>query len=260
MNRILKCFVLLLVVAAVGCAPSRIVRPLKKGEDRWGLSLGGPLIKYAGGVLPVPITTLSYAKAISDSLTWFTALHTTSTLFNNFQGEIGFCYNLYQNNKFRLFKDSVNLGVSINPVANFGMHMNGVRNILTGKYTVNNPNSTLFSGVKLWPQLDVNAHISYGRKDENFFYIGLSNWFDVNQPYGYDTKKKPAFFYVSPQVGNTWNDKKGLWSFTVEAKYLAPYINNQNKVVDYVRPGKTGAIGFFIGITKKIVRPQYDDD
>jgi hypothetical protein len=31
-------------------------------------------------------------------------------------------------------------------------------------------------------------------------------------------------------------------------------------VVDYIRPGKTGAIGLFFGITKKIVRPDYDDN
>ena len=260
MIKLIKVLLILLVFFTISCAPTRIVRPLKKGEDRWGANLGGPLIKFSNAVIPVPFTTISYAKALSDSLTWFAAIHTTSALFNNVQTEVGFCYNVYQNKKFRLFNDSVNLGVSINPVINFGAHVNGIKDIVTGKYTINNPGQTFISGVKVWPQLDVNAHISWGKKDRHFFYLGLSNWFEVNRPYLFDDTKKPAFIFCSPQVGNTWNDKKGLWSLTLEAKYLAPYISNQNKVVDYIRPGKTGAIGFFIGITKKIVRPQYDDD
>lgn len=261
MTKIYTCLLLITTILLVGCAPTRYVRPLKKGEDRWGASIGGPLIKYGGALIPVPNTTITYAKAYSDSLTWFVGLHTTSALFNNFQTEVGFCYNLYQNKKMRFFKDSVNFGLSVTPVANFGMHINGARNILTQKYTINNPGTTFFSGVKLWPQLDINAYISYGKNDKNFVYLGLCNWFDVNRPFSYNNKKNPAFFYVSPQLGNTWNDKKGLWSLTLEAKYLVPYINNQNKVVDYaVRPGNSGAIGFFIGITKKIVRPDYDDN
>gem|GEM_PF-120587 len=254
-------YLCLAVLFVCSCAPSRIVKPLKKGEDRWGASLGGALMKKAGGAVPIPFTTISYAKAKTDSLTWFTAIHSTSALYNNFQFEIGFCYNVYQNKKFRLFKDSVNLGVSITPVANYMMHVNGKKYIETEIYKINNTGQQFFSGVKLWPQLDVNVHIAYGKKDRHFFYIGLCNWFELNSPYGYNPLKKPSFIMCSPQIGNTWSDKKGLWSLTVEAKYLVPYLKGPGKdFASYVRPGNTGAIGLFFGITKKIVRPEYDDN
>jgi hypothetical protein len=260
MKLIYRLSIFLLLCGLMSCAPSRIVRPLKKGEDRWGANLGGPLIKFGGAVIPVPFTTISYARASTDNLTWFTALHTTSALFNNFQSEIGFCYNLIPQKKVKMFGDSVLFGLSINPVANVGLHINGERDIITTKYTVNNPRSTFFSNLKLWPQLDVNAYFSYGKNKKNFFYIGLCNWFELNSPYMYNPIKNPNFVYFSPQLGNTWNDKKGIFSATVELKYLAPNVSNQNKVVDYVRPGRNGAIGVFIGITKKIYHPVYDDD
>ena len=36
------------------CAPSRIIKPLNKGEKAVSINAGGPLIGFAGTKIPVP--------------------------------------------------------------------------------------------------------------------------------------------------------------------------------------------------------------
>jgi hypothetical protein len=256
----LKLSSIFLLFLLYSCAPTRIVRPLKAGEDRWGISAGGPVIKYNDNVIPTPLATVTYAKGLNDSTTFFMGINATSLLFTNIQTEFGFCYNIYKKNKLKMFKDTVEFGISVNPVANVAFHLNGNLEPATNAYTLGNSGKPLITGVKLWPQLDANCYWNYGKKRRNTLYFGINNWFEVNRKYSYNENENAPFVIVSPQLGNILTSKSGIWSFTTEIKYLAPYLSNQNLPIEYVKPGKTGAIGFFIGVSKRIIRIEYDDD
>jgi hypothetical protein len=55
----------------------------------------------------------------------------------------------------------------------------------------------------------------------------------------------------SPQLGHVF--ERGKWNYTLEVKFLAPYLSNQNIVVDYVSPfGKRGAMGAYFGLNYKL--------
>jgi hypothetical protein len=60
---------LLFIFGAQSCAPSRIVKPLEKGEQSLTANLGGPLIKFGSAPIPIPLTSVMYARGISNKTT-----------------------------------------------------------------------------------------------------------------------------------------------------------------------------------------------
>ena len=84
-----KYIIVLFILIISACAPSRFVQPLNEGEQRISFNIGGSLIDYNGTTIPIPLTSITYGKGISEKITAFGSLHTTSLLFNNFQTEVG---------------------------------------------------------------------------------------------------------------------------------------------------------------------------
>ncbi len=133
------------------CAPTRFVKPLDKKEQAVNLSLGGPVIGYNNIPVPVPFLTLTYGRGIDSNLTAFGSVNITSAFYGNAQVEAGIVKRLVQQHRSWP-------GISITPVANF---------IYRNK-----------DAKKFYPQLDLNAYWDYN-KGRNFFYAGLSNWFEI---------------------------------------------------------------------------------
>ncbi len=203
------------------CAPSHFVKPLEKKQHAANIALGGPLIKYGTATIPVPFLTATYGYGIDSTLTGFASVNITSALYQNAQIEIGASKRLLKQNKY--FP-----AISINPVLNFIYH---------DKKTY-----------KFYPQFDLNFYWEYGRK-ENFFYVGLDNWFDLSAKKAFDKKQQNHWIY-SPMMGHTFSGKK--WNFNVEAKIIAPNLSNKNIVVDYQTPLKNnGAMGIYFSCTRK---------
>ena len=203
---------------ACSCAPTRFVKPLQKHEKAIAVSIGGPIIDYNSLPIPMPFITAAYGYGLTKSLTGFGALNITSLLYGNLQAEVG------------LTKQVINQkgalpGISINPVANFIYRKD----------------------FKVYPQIDLNAFWEYNNK-RNFFYVGVTNWFELSATRAFDTKQ-PHHWIISPLIGQTFARTK--WNYTVEAKLLAPNISNAS-VVDYKTPlGTHGAFGIYFGITRK---------
>jgi hypothetical protein len=134
-----------------------------------------------------------------------------------------------------------------------GISAQGTLNIFVDFYTGAN---------RFWPQLDANYYLKYGKhskpvqldamckiesKHYNFFYAGLSNWFD---PYKTESQGRPnaQFWIPSVQLGHQWIRPK--WSYQAELKMLAPNQSNQNIVVNYPSVlNNRGALGLYFGIT-----------
>src|ERR1043165_524083 len=111
------------------CAPARFVKPLAKGEQALTASLGGPLIKFAGAPVPIPLTTICYGKGITDKITLFSAIHLTSALFGNAQAEAGMLCTAFEK------KDVC--GVSFAPAVQMAYHPGDA------------------GSFRIWPTLDV---------------------------------------------------------------------------------------------------------
>ncbi|NTW31796.1 MAG: hypothetical protein HGB12_04095 [Bacteroidetes bacterium] len=214
------------ILLLFSCAPSRFVKPLEKGESALGFNLGGPLIHFAGKTIPVPLSSVTYGKGMNNNSTLFAGIHTTSLLFGTFQGEIGYLKNIYTNKSSKLFIPSISA--------------NAVINAAIDKWEWN---------FKFWPQIDVNAYWSYGKK-RNFFYLGCSNWFELSSKRAHQEKQQHHWIF-NPQIGHTFSGSK--WDYSIEAKYLAPNVSNQNIVADYAKPlGNKGVLGIYVSVAKKI--------
>ena len=87
MNRII--LIAACVIAISSCAPSRYVRPLDEGQKAITGNLGGPLIKFSGMTIPLPLTAISLGYGLKDDLTIYGGMHTTALSFGVIQGELG---------------------------------------------------------------------------------------------------------------------------------------------------------------------------
>ena len=203
------------------CMPSRIVRPLDKGQKAIGAHLGGPMIGFSGTTIPMPFTSIMYAQGVSDKTTVFGSLHTTSLLFGVIQTDMGACYNV-------VYSDSLKLGLSVTPAINLAYD----------KWEGN---------FKAWPQLDVNVYWDIKPK-KSFLYVGVDNWFELSSKKAHNQAQTNRWI-VNPQIGFTYVRKK--WNYNIEGKWLTPYLNNEPGVVDYKGIGGKGAVGVYISFTRK---------
>jgi hypothetical protein len=212
---------ILLLGYLCSCAPSRFVKPLAAKQKAVSLSLGGPLVAYGNITIPVPFVTAGYGYGFDSTLTGFGAINVTSALYGNIQAELGATKNI--------FKQQGNLpGLSVTPVLN----------------VISRPGS----GTQLYPQADINLYWDYHRK-RNFFYVGLCNWIDPYSSKGSGIKQDHHWL-MSPLIGQTFVRRK--WNYTVEAKVLAPGLDNSHIALDYKTPlGDNGAFGIYFGITRK---------
>lgn len=203
------------------CAPTRSVLPLCYKENQVSASIGGPIIHYGKAVTPVPFTTITYSRGLTDTTTLFASFHPTSALYGNFQMELGF-------NRYIINNDSAKYAVTIAPSLNF-----------LKKDSIN----------KFYPQIDVNF-IKRNPLNENYYYAGLCNWFEPSNK-KINGEKQTNIWFPSPQVGYVWNTKKGFM-FQAEFKYLVPFRRNDYGPVEYLKPIiPYGGMGIYFGASYK---------
>jgi hypothetical protein len=220
------------------CAPARFVEPLEKGEQVLTGHFGGPVAKVPGiGAIPIPFTSIGYGRGITHTTTLMGALQTTSLAFGVGQFEVGASQRIWKNDR---------MGVSGQVNVNF----------LFDFYTGAN---------RIWPQLDANYYFKYGKewkpvkldrfcveqpKNYNFFYAGMSNWFDF---YRIESQGRPneQLWIPNFQLGHQWIRPK--LSYQAEMKILAPTYSNENIVVPYPSILQNrGAMGLYLGITYRL--------
>jgi len=212
------------LLGASSCAPTRVVKPLKKNEQAVGFNLGGPMINQFGTTFPIPLSSLSYARGLTDKQTLFASWHTTSALFGVMQLEVGALHEFFPADSLSFWKP----GLSGNLTGNIGF------DVWEGNF-------------KFWPQLDLNTYWTYG-KHQSFVYAGLSNWFELSGQRAHG-ETQPNTWIFNPHIGHTFRRKH--WDYNLELKYLAPNISNRDIVVDYASPGNNGAMGLYFTIGRR---------
>ena len=216
-----------LYLTLFSCTPSRFVNTLPEGETQVGFSLGGPMQNLFGLTIPTPYSSVVVGHGLRDDITLYGGLHTTALVFNTLQTDLGVTKRLYQSDSSQLWIPDV-----------------------SGSFTLNTLLEMKDGAFDLFPQIDLNAVWKYGENKSNFFYLGVSNWFDLSKNKAHnEPKDNPVIF--NPHIGNTW--QKNKWSLTVEYKVMGLMESNQDIVVSYAKwHGKYSAPGIFIGCSKTI--------
>lgn len=204
----------------VHCSNSRIVQPLAKGQHQVSAHFGGPVIKFAGAPVPLPLTSLSYAHGVSESFTAFGGVGLTAAAFGNLHLDVGGTQGIL---KPKGFRPGVSASVDFHIIAN---------------------KSNLF----FMPQLDLNTYWLVG-KHNSLAYFCINNNFDPSATRS-SGEPQTTKWLPSAVLGYTFRNKT-TWQYTLETRYIAPFTDNVNLVPDFVSPTTTGALGLYFAVQKR---------
>lgn len=222
---IIRTLFLALLLAVIGsCNVTRVVKPLEKGEKTLSASFGGPGIIFHGAPLPLPLTSISYAQGLDTGLTLSAGIHTTSLAFGVMQADVMLGIQV-------LKTKSEKFGITASP----GMHF---------LYDFDGKN------FRNYPQLEALCWWQYGEKP-NLFYGGTGTWVELQRTKAHGQVQQNEFLPWA-MVGHQFNRPK--WTYTTEIKYLGFQHTSNKLVVDYISPGNQGALGFYFGISRRLVK------
>lgn len=216
----MKYLIFIAIVTLCACSSTRQVIPLKAKEHNIAASLGGPLIKFSGLVIPMPLTSIAWSYGLNDTYTTTAAIHTTSMLFGVVHLEGSIMRRVY-------LSPCTRSGITVSP----GFH--AMTDVWKGNFS-------------FYPTADILFYRTYGEK-KNVIFLGPSFIFDTRSKKAFDVKNTnrliPWF-----TAGYKWNRTKISYSF--ELKYLNFTRDNRNIVVEYIAPGNKGSLGLYFGISK----------
>lgn len=214
-------YFLFIALFVYACAPSRYVKPLAKKQSAASFSFGGPLIKFSGAPIPIPFSTLGYGYGITNNITAYGNIHTTSALFGNSQLDLGATFSLYKKeNRF---------GITASPAFQIA-------------YSVRN-----LTGFRTWPSTDLNAYFHF-RQKPSYLYAGFNSWFELSSVRAHD-EPQPRHLIPNLQLGYTIVRSK--WQHQFECKYLGLGIPIYPGVVDYIGLSGKGALGIYYSLIRK---------
>lgn len=215
MSTIARSLMLIILSGLFSCAPSRFVKPLEKDQEAVSFSFGGPGILFSGAPMPIPFTTIAYARGLHSSITTFGALHLTSSLFGNIQSDAGAV--------FKLFELESGLGFSATPAVQLAYHLSDKNSF------------------KAWPTFDLNAYVPVFNTP-SYVYGGINTWFEFSK-YKAHGELQTRHIIPNLQLGLVW--VKSKWQHQFELKFLGPGIPNTPGVVDYVGLNGNGSLGLY---------------
>jgi hypothetical protein len=213
--------VILLVSLFQNCAPTRFVKTLAKKEQAVSFSFGGEFIKYSGAPIPIPFTTLAYGYGVTDKITAYGSLHSTSLLFGNLQSDIGATLKIFEKeNKF---------GISASPALQIA-------------YNIRNT-----TGFRIWPSADLNTYVHFKEKP-SYMYAGVNSWFEFSK---YKAHEQAQERHVIPNLHIGYMIVKTKWQHQFEFSYLGVGIPNTPGVVEYIGVSGKGALGLYYSLMRK---------
>lgn len=203
------------------CSPVTMVRPIEAKHWVAQASFGGPVVGFSGAAIPVPFTSVGAAYGLNEVSTVSARWHTTSALFGVAHVDIGY---------LRQWRAQHGLIP--------GLSIMGQGSFMLDKWERN------FS---FYPELDLNAWWNL-RNKPHYVYTGLTNWYELRATGTGDRRQSPRYI---PAWNLGFALEKSKWTTRFELKYLAPFSSHESLTVDYIAPGTKGAIGFYVGLTRK---------
>jgi hypothetical protein len=203
------------------CKPTRFVKPLEKDESALGFNLGGPLIHFAGTVIPVPFSSVYFGHGLSENSSGSVGLHTTALLYENLQLDLAYTQEIVDQDGFMP-----------------GVSLTGSSQVILGLRV---------GAFRFYPALDINLYYEY-QGDKQMTYFSFNNWIDPH-PNKINQGSEYRLWRPTLGIGHLYRWKN--WEFGLEYKFLGANLNNTMTVVDYVNDWEIGAHGIYLQFFKK---------
>jgi hypothetical protein len=218
MTKIFRTLLFCSLAGIVACAPSTVVKPLKKNERVLAAHLGGPLITFSGLPMPVPLSGVEYHQGMSDRLSLGAGLALTALSFGNAQINLSATAGLIpEDNKLKT-------GLSAFAKTHFIFE-------------------SWQNNFRFYPETGFHLYRQTGNQR---WYAGGSAWFETI----YGERKRSSSNIWVPMLHAGWQKAEGSWRPSVEIKWIAPSQQSDNLVVEYIGPAGKGSFGLYFGITK----------
>jgi len=203
------------------CAPTRFVKPLEKHQSAVGFNAGGPLIHFAGKVIPIPFSSFYYGYGLTEKGTLSVGWHATALAYENLQSDLAYTHSLsVQKSWIPAFSATA-----------------GIQTIMGLRE----------KALRIYPSLDMNAYWEYGR-NRHMSYVNLNNWFD---PHPGKIVEGTDYHFWRPSVGIGQFYRNGNWEFGLEYKFLGFTLDNTRTVVNFANDLPVGAQGVYLQVFKK---------
>jgi len=200
-----------------GCTTLNNARPLEPGQHAVGVALGGPIANITNvGPIPLPHVTVEGRHGIIDRLDVNYGVHLLPLVFGVTGGHLGATYLLGKQE-----------GAA--PAIAFGQRLFGFTNRLDPRKFDRAPGDWFMSQSDLTVSWLVANQLVYG---------GLTGYVPFSAPNLFLT----PFLGIEVRPGIDW------LRIQLEGRYLAPYVNTQFAVVDWIAPGNQGGLLINLGV------------
>ncbi len=213
-NRRFGPLTLSLAIGASACSVSHGVRPIGDGVTGITATVGGPMVDYYGSHKPLPLSTVGVVHGLSDTVDLHAAVNwSTLALFGLFGTEIGAGW---------MFLEQKGARPALMGDLSF--------DLFAGDLSTGAPDG----GVRVFNELDLRASWAWG-KQQHLIYTGPSAFI---QPF--QLKGVPSW-----SLGHQFRFRR--FDLSTEARWLAPFDDNEALTVDYAGLGKAGALSLQLG-------------
>lgn len=200
------------VIAGSACTTMNTARPLAPGQHAVGVTVGGPLVDVPGvGTIPMPHATIEGRHGIVHRFDVNYGLHVLPIVFGVAGAHVGGTY---------LLADERGGGW---PALSVSQRLFGFTNRLDFRKAFATRDDWLLSQTELTTSWTLYDQLVYG---------GLALYVPLLAP-------KPSF---TPFIGVEFHPFVDWARIQLEARWIAPYVNTQFGVVDWVAPYDQGGI------------------
>lgn len=201
-------------LACSGCAPTRVVAPLERGQWEVGLSVTEAVVQVA----PLPLVSLHGARGITDRVTAHAGVGLSSLAYGDVHLDPGLTVGV-------VTPDGTRPGLSVAGVVNMLWDWRGKPH-------------------QVFPELTASAYWSWGASHRQVAHVGITSWFDVagRHPLVLDDR----LWLPAAQVG--WRIMWGHVGLVVEARWLGFTLSRaQTTMTQGWSVGDQGALAGHLG-------------
>ena len=95
--------------------------------------------------------------------------------------------------------------------------------------------------------MDLNAYWLMPYRND-YFYVGISNWFELATE---KSHKQTQETHWIPSIHTGYTLQFDQYGFNLEVKYIAPFNDNRDLLIDYVSPTDNGTLGAYVSMSRK---------
>ncbi len=204
---------------ATACTTTHLLRPLGRGNTRGNVSIGGgPMVRFAGAPIPMPVTTLGVAHGVTDGIDVHADVHTTAAFF----GVAG-----------------LDMGAAFHPIASHRAALT-VGASITGMS--NGRDAVMFADV--W--------FGTAWRVANFLWLGAGMHNGLRTFTSDDTLRGRSPWAPVPFVHVGIQPRGGRFGFEIELRWYAPTENGTIQFAPYYAVADRGALGIALGFNYEV--------